>query len=131
MKIKFENFSVSGIFREYAGFTLNLPGHAIADKAVIVDVPDELVEDISRFLSTNHPAVAIEENPAEADGFAVYGDQAEADRVAAEKAAEEAKEIEAAELAAAEAKVKEEADQAEADRVAAEKAAATVGGKKK
>lgn len=127
MKIKFENFSVSGIFREYAGFALNLPGHSIADKAVIADVPDELVEDVTRFLAANHPAVAIEENPAEEAGFEV----AEADRLAAEKAAEEAKEIEAAELAAAEAKAKEEADQAEADRVAAEKAAAPAGGKKK
>ena len=127
MRIKFTNNSVSGIHRQYPTFALEVPGSA----TVILDVPDELVEDVKTHLSIHQPAIEIEENPAEEAAFGVFDDQAEADRVAAEKAAAEAKEQEEAELAAAEALAKEEAEKAEADRVAAEKAATPTGGKKK
>lgn len=59
MYIKFENNSVSGVFREYAGFVLNVPGHAIGNKAVIVTVPDELVADVTKFVSVQCPAMVI------------------------------------------------------------------------
>lgn len=59
MKIKFENFSVSGIYREYAGFILSVPGHALGNKAVIAEVPDEHVADIRQFLAINHPAITM------------------------------------------------------------------------
>jgi len=59
MKIKFENHSISGIYREYAGFILNIPGHAIGNKAVVAKVPDELATDVKRFISANHPCVVI------------------------------------------------------------------------
>ena len=59
MQIKFENNSVSGIFREYAGFVLNVPGHAIGNKAVVVAVPDHLVADVTKFVSAQCPAMVI------------------------------------------------------------------------
>lgn len=66
MKMKFENHSVSGIFREYGAFAFRLPGHTIGDKAVIVDVPEAYVADIQKYLTNKHPAVrftAIAEEP--------------------------------------------------------------------
>lgn len=59
MKIKFENFSVSGVSRKYRGFDLDIPGHSIGDKSITLDVPLYLVEDICQHLKTNHPAIKI------------------------------------------------------------------------
>lgn len=62
-KIKFENYSVSGIYREYAGFALKVPGHSIGVKAVIADVPAGLVNDIKKFITSRHPAVVVTDMP--------------------------------------------------------------------
>ena len=65
--IKFENFSVSGIYREYAGFVLKIPGHSIGAQAVVAEVPDELVDNIKQFLASRHPAVVVTDMPQQDD----------------------------------------------------------------
>ena len=101
MKIKFENHSVSGIFREYAGFILNIPGHAIGDKAVTANVPDDLVDDVKRHLTANHPAIVVTVVDAEAEALAAKeaAEKAEAEAIEAERLAQEAAELEAKEAA--------------------------------
>lgn len=59
MQIRFENHSESGIFRQYAGFTLSLPGHAMGSKAVAANVPEPLVKDVEAYLTRHHPAVKM------------------------------------------------------------------------
>lgn len=61
MKLKFENHSVTGIYRQYSGFLLDVPGHSLGEKAVIADVPDPLAAEIRSWLASKHPAVKISE----------------------------------------------------------------------
>lgn len=122
MKIKFENHSISGIFREYAGFILNIPGHALGAKAVVANVPDELATDVRKYLKDNHPAIVVTvegEEDFEAAAAKEAAEKAEAERLAAEseaaqKAAEEAEALAAKEKAEAEQAAKEAAEKAEA-----------------
>lgn len=103
MKIKFENPSVSGISRMYPGFRLHIPGHAIDAKAVILDVPDEYVENVKDYLKTSAPVItvtALDVETAESEAAQVQANaQAQAEE-AAEKAAKEKAEAEAAQAAA-------------------------------
>ena len=69
MKLKFENYSLSGIDHRGVGFCLYLPGHSVGDSAMIVDVPDGQVEKLRKHFQANHPVVkitevAIDEQPA-------------------------------------------------------------------
>lgn len=115
MKIKFENHSVSGIFREYAGFILNIPGHAFGAKAVVATVPDELAADVRKYLAANHPAIVVTvegEKDFEAAAAKEAAEKAEAERLAAEAEALAAKEKAEAEQAAKEAAEKAEAAKA-------------------
>lgn len=59
LKLKFENYSVSGVSRVYEGFRLEIPGHALEEKAVELEVPDALVDNVKTFLGASHPAVII------------------------------------------------------------------------
>jgi len=98
MNIKFENHSVSGIYREYAGFILNIPGHAIGNKAVVAKVPDELATDVKRYLAANHPAIVVTVEGEEGIDAAA---KEEAEKAAAEAAEKDAAAKEAAEKAEA------------------------------
>lgn len=57
--VTFENHSVSGIDRMYGRFRLKIPGHCIGDKAVALQVPNGLIEDVKTYLKRNHPAVTV------------------------------------------------------------------------
>ena len=96
MKVRFTNHSVSGTYRQYGEFTLDIPGQRNDKPAVVeTDVPDNLVEDVTGYLKAMHPAIAVD-FPSEDEGL----DEAEAERLAAEAEAAAAAAVEAEKLAA-------------------------------
>ncbi len=60
-KLRFENFSASGIDHRGAGFKIYVPGHAIGDKAVVADVPAAFAGPVRNHFRAHHPAVRITE----------------------------------------------------------------------
>ena len=59
MRLKFENYSLSGIDHRGVGFCLYLPGHSVGDSAMIVDVPTNQSAPLMAHFKANHPAVKI------------------------------------------------------------------------
>jgi hypothetical protein len=71
MKIRFINNSVSGVSRQYRGFSFELQGY----REKTLDVPSQYVADLKKYLKSRHPAVRVIEEVTKQDVAAENTDQ--------------------------------------------------------